>query len=65
MLFYFIDIQYSNFNIYNNIGGLIKFEGIRTIQIFIQELDNKFITLKLSSIKYCLSISAFNLILVS
>jgi hypothetical protein len=29
MLFYFIDIQYNNFSIYNSISGLIKFESIR------------------------------------
>jgi hypothetical protein len=65
MLFYFIDIQYSNFGIYNGIGGSIKFKGIRTIQILIQGLDNKPTILKLSSIKYCLSIGIFNFILVS
>jgi hypothetical protein len=43
----------------------MTFESIRTIQIPIQGSDNKPITLKLSSIKYCLSIGAFNLILVS
>jgi hypothetical protein len=43
----------------------MKFESIRTIQIFIQGLDNNPIILKLSSVKYCLFISAFNLILVS
>jgi hypothetical protein len=31
MLFYFMDIQYGNFSIYNNIGGSMKFKGIRTI----------------------------------
>jgi hypothetical protein len=31
MFFYFIDIQYNNFGIYNSIGGLIKFESIRII----------------------------------
>jgi hypothetical protein len=65
MLFYFVDIQYNNFGIYNKIGGSMKFEGIRTIQILIQGSNNKPITLKLSSVKYYLSISAFNLILVS
>jgi hypothetical protein len=65
MLFYFVDIQYNNFSIYNSIGGSIKFESIRTIQIFIQGSDNKPIILKLSSIKYYLFIGAFNLILVS
>jgi hypothetical protein len=40
-LFYFIDIQYDNFSIYNNINGLIKFESIRIIQILIQESDSK------------------------
>jgi hypothetical protein len=43
----------------------VKFEGIRIIQIPIQGSDNKFTTLKLSSVKYCLSIGTFNLILVS
>jgi hypothetical protein len=65
MLFYFVDIQYSNFSIYNSIGGSIKFKDIRTIQILIQKSDNKFIILKLSSVKYYLFISIFNLILVS
>jgi hypothetical protein len=32
---YFVDIQHGNFGIYNNIGGSIKFESIRTIQILI------------------------------
>jgi hypothetical protein len=65
MLSYFIDIQHDNFSIYNNISGLIKFESIRIIQILIQGSDNKPIILKLSSVKYYLFISAFNLILVS
>jgi hypothetical protein len=43
----------------------MKFEGIRIIQIFIQESDSKFIILKLSGVKYYLSIGAFNFILVS
>jgi hypothetical protein len=64
-LFYFVDIQYSNFSIYSSISGLIKFEGIRTIQILIQGSDNKPTTLKLSSVKYYLSIGAFNLISIS
>jgi hypothetical protein len=61
-LFYFIDIQHGNFN---NIGGLVKFKSIRIIQILIQGLDSKPIILKLSSIKYYLSIGIFNLISVS
>jgi hypothetical protein len=60
-----VDIQYGNFGIYNNISGSVKFEGIRTIQILIQGLDNKLTILKLSGVKYYLFISAFNLILVS
>jgi hypothetical protein len=64
MFSYFTDIQYNNFGIYNNINRLIKFESIRIIQIFIQGLDNKFIILKLSSVKYCLFISIFNFISV-
>jgi hypothetical protein len=60
-----MDIQYNNFSIYNNINGLIKFEDIRIIQILIQGLDNKPITLKLSSVKYYLSINTFNFISVS
>jgi hypothetical protein len=64
MLFYFVDIQYSNFGIYNNISGLMKFESIRIIQILIQGSDNKLIILKLSSVKYCLFIGVFNLISV-
>jgi hypothetical protein len=51
--------------IYNNISGSMKFEGIRTIQIFIEGSNGKLIILKLSSVKYCLSISTFNLISVS
>jgi hypothetical protein len=43
----------------------MKFENIRIIQILIQGSDNKFIILKLSSIKYCLFINVFNLISVS
>jgi hypothetical protein len=43
----------------------MKFENIRIIQILIQGSNNKPITLKLSSVKYCLFISAFNLISVS
>jgi hypothetical protein len=43
----------------------MKFEGIKTIQILIQGLNNKLIILKLSSVKYYLSISIFNLILIS
>jgi hypothetical protein len=43
----------------------MKFKNIRIIQILIQRLDNKPIILKLSSVKYYLSIGAFNLILVS
>jgi hypothetical protein len=65
MLSYFVDIQYSNFGIYNSIGGSIKFKSIRIIQILIQGSDNKLIILKLSSIKYCLFISIFDLISVS
>jgi hypothetical protein len=65
MFFYFIDIQYNNFSIYNSIGGLMKFESIRTVQIPIQGSDNKLIILKLSGIKYYLFIGVFNLILVS
>jgi hypothetical protein len=65
MLSYFVDIQYDNFSIYNSISGLIKFKSIKTIQIPIQGLDNKPIMLKLSSIKYYLSISGFNFISVS
>jgi hypothetical protein len=64
-LSYFVDIQYSNFGIYNSISGLVKFESIRTIQILIQGSDSKLITLKLSGVKYCLSIGAFNFISVS
>jgi hypothetical protein len=64
-LSYFVDIQHGNFSIYNSISGLVKFEGIRTIQIPIQGSDNKPIILKLSSVKYYLSISAFNLISIS
>jgi hypothetical protein len=64
MFFYFVDIQYNNFSIYNNISRLIKFESIRIIQILIQGLDSKLIILKLSSVKYYLSIGTFNLILV-
>jgi hypothetical protein len=62
---YFVDIQYSNFSIYNNISGSIKFESIRIIQIPIQGLDSKLIILKLSGVKYYLFISAFNFISVS
>jgi hypothetical protein len=65
MLSYFVDIQYSNFSIYNSIGGLVKFENIRTIQIPIQGSNNKLIILKLSGVKYYLFIGAFNLISVS
>jgi hypothetical protein len=65
ILFYFVDIQYGNFGIYSSISGSMKFESIRTIQIPIQESDSKLIILKLSSVKYYLSISTFNLILVS
>jgi hypothetical protein len=65
MLFYFIDIQYNNFSIYNSINGSMKFENIRIIQIFIQGSYNKLIILKLFSIKYCLSIGTFNFILMS
>jgi hypothetical protein len=43
----------------------MKFEGIKTIQILIQGSNDKPITLKLSSVKYYLFISAFNLISVS
>jgi hypothetical protein len=43
----------------------VKFESIRIIQILIQGSDNKLIILKLSGVKYCLSIGTFNLILVS
>jgi hypothetical protein len=43
----------------------MKFKGIRIIQIPIQGSDNKLIILKLSSVKYCLFINVFNLILVS
>jgi hypothetical protein len=60
-----VDIQHNNFGIYNSISGLMKFESIRIIQILIQESNNKFIILKLSSVKYYLFISAFNLISVS
>jgi hypothetical protein len=65
MLSYFIDIQYNNFSIYNSISGSIKFKNIKIIQILIQELNNKLIILKLSSVKYYLFISAFNFISVS
>jgi hypothetical protein len=65
MFSYFVDIQYDNFGIYNSINRLIKFEGIRIIQIPIQKSDNKLIILKLSNVKYYLSIGTFNLILVS
>jgi hypothetical protein len=65
MFSYFIDIQYNNLGIYNNISGLIKFEDIRIIQIPIQGSNNKLITLKLSSVKYYLSIGTFNFISVS
>jgi hypothetical protein len=65
MFFYFVDIQYSNFGIYNSISRLVKFKNIRTIQIPIQGSDSKPIMLKLSSVKYCLFIGAFNLISVS
>jgi hypothetical protein len=43
----------------------MKFEDIRIIQILIQGSDSKPIILKLSSVKYCLSIGTFNLISVS
>jgi hypothetical protein len=43
----------------------MKFEGIKIIQILIQGSDNKLIMLKLSSVKYYLFISVFNLISVS
>jgi hypothetical protein len=43
----------------------MKFESIRTIQILIQGSDSKLIILKLSGVKYYLSISTFNLISVS
>jgi hypothetical protein len=33
--FYFMDIQYNNFSIYNSINRSIKFESIKTIQILI------------------------------
>jgi hypothetical protein len=65
MFSYFVDIQHGNFSIYNNISRSIKFESIRIIQILIQGSNSKPIILKLSSVKYCLSISAFNLISVS
>jgi hypothetical protein len=60
-----VDIQHDNFGIYNSISGLVKFESIRIIQILIQESNNKLIILKLSGVKYCLSIGVFNLISVS
>jgi hypothetical protein len=65
MLSYFINIQYNNFSIYNNIDRLIKFESIRIIQILIQVSNNKPIILKPSSVKYYLFIGVFNLISVS
>jgi hypothetical protein len=65
IFFYFVDIQYNNFSIYNNINRLIKFESIRIIQILIQGSDNKLIILKLSSVKYYLFISIFNFISMS
>jgi hypothetical protein len=43
----------------------MKFENIRIIQILIQGLDSKPIMLKLSGVKYYLSIGVFNLISVS
>jgi hypothetical protein len=43
----------------------MKFKSIRIIQILIQGSGNKPIILKLSNIKYYLSIGAFNLISVS
>jgi hypothetical protein len=64
-LSYFVDIQYGNFGIYNNISRLVKFENIKIIQILIQGSDNKPTMLKLSSVKYYLFIGAFNLISVS
>jgi hypothetical protein len=52
ILSYFVDIQYNNFSIYNSISGLVKFENIRIIQIFIQGSNNKPIILKLLSTTY-------------
>jgi hypothetical protein len=62
---YFIKIKYSDYSNYSGISGSVRFKGINTIKISISSPKGKAVNLILINIKYCLTISPFNLISMS
>lgn len=63
---HFVDLNTTgDFGVCGGVGGSVKFEGIGTVQIPIPGADGKLTVMKLSGVKYCPGMGAFNLISVS
>ena len=61
----FSDLRKGQYGTCGGIGGSVRFEGIRTVEIPIPGPGGRPTLLRLTNIKYCPSIGPFNLISVS